>query len=352
MKKKLVRIALALVLLVIIAVSLALVYIDVIAKTAIEEGATYALGVETTLGKADIGITSGTFEMTALNVANPKGYTKGDHFFNLGSGNMALTLGSLTKKKIEVPVLELSDVDMYLEKNGDGANYEVILENLKKLSSGEVAKEEVSEDGKEFVIEKIVITNVKVHAYLMAIGDKPPRGVDVEIPRIEMRVDSVDGVHVSELTRLIIQAVLANVAKNAGTLLPGLIADGLGEGLAGLGSLAEFGVEMVAVDGVKLVGDTLKGVADGVGVVAKSLGEGVGDIAKEIQGGDTKGAGGKIKDTAKEVGNVVKDTGKKTGAALKGAGDKIKDGAKNALGNLLGRKKKEEKNEEKEEKEE
>ena len=42
MKKKLVRVVLALVLLVIIAVSLAIVYIDVIAKTAIEVRSVFA----------------------------------------------------------------------------------------------------------------------------------------------------------------------------------------------------------------------------------------------------------------------------------------------------------------------
>ena len=73
MKKLIKLVAVLLILLVLATVAVAL-YIDTIAKTAIERGATYALGVETTLGSADVGLLSGTFSMGDLTVANPAGF--------------------------------------------------------------------------------------------------------------------------------------------------------------------------------------------------------------------------------------------------------------------------------------
>lgn len=51
---------------------IAFLFIDSIAKQAIERGGFYALGVETELDSTDIGLFSGQFRLDVLHVANPR----------------------------------------------------------------------------------------------------------------------------------------------------------------------------------------------------------------------------------------------------------------------------------------
>ena len=100
-----------------VVVGIAFLSIDAIAKTAIERGSTYALGVKTTLSKADIGIFSGEFSLTGLDVDNPPGFDQ-EHFVELGEGKVSVSLGTLRAQIVELPLLALSDITMTLEKKG------------------------------------------------------------------------------------------------------------------------------------------------------------------------------------------------------------------------------------------
>ena len=135
MKKLIKLVAVLLVLLVLATIAVAL-YIDTIAKTAIERGATYALGVKTTLGSADVGLLSGTFSMGDLTVANPAGF-KSPYFTHLGEGDVKVALKTLRQETVELPTLTLTNLDIHLEKKEGEANYDVILENLSRFESGD-----------------------------------------------------------------------------------------------------------------------------------------------------------------------------------------------------------------------
>ncbi|MBI1336538.1 MAG: hypothetical protein GC164_06210 [Phycisphaera sp.] len=312
--KWLVRIVLALVLLILVVGIVAYIYVDHIAKVGIEKGATYALGVDTTVGNVKIGLTSGQFAVNKLNIDNPAGFDAGDHFLNLDKAELNLPLSSLTKEKIVIPSLELSGIDMVLEKKGDSANYKVLMDNLKKLETGEKpAKPDPNKKSKQFVVENIVIKDVNVHAYLVQIGSAKPRPVDVHIDEILVKYDSEKGADINELSSLIMQTILTSVLQNAGNLLPGAIADGLGEGLKGLTGLADIGIEVTG-QAAELVGNVVGEVGKTVGDVAKNLGDSTGEVGKALDG----------------VGKGVGDVGK---------------GITEGLGGLLGGNKNENKNE-------
>src|SRR5262245_51670383 len=111
--KTLIKLVLIVIVLVIVAVVGAFIYIDTIAKSAIERGSTHALKVDTKLSSASLKIFKGQLVMDKLNVSNPTGY-KSNHFLNLNNGDVAVTLGSLTKDVVEVPYLHLTNIDMNL----------------------------------------------------------------------------------------------------------------------------------------------------------------------------------------------------------------------------------------------
>ena len=243
MMKKLAILVGGLVILLVAVVAVVFVSIDAIARAAIERGSTYALGVPTTLGSADIGILSGEFTMKDLDVANPDGFD-GGYFFQLDEGFVAVSLGSLRQDTVEIPTLALTGVRMNLQKKGGRANYTVITENLKRLESGETAGEERNraeedgERGKNFMIHEIVIRDVHVTVDVLPIGGELTR---IEIPIEEVRLTEIgsETLTTAEVTSRVIKMILAAVVRN-GASLPADLVDDLGGALRGLADLGNI----------------------------------------------------------------------------------------------------------------
>ncbi len=263
MKKKLAIVFGGLVILLVVAVVVVFMSIDAIARAAIERGSTYALGVQTTLDSADIGILSGEFRMKGLDVANPEGFTS-DTFFRLGEGFVAVSLGSLRQDTVELPTLALSGVQMNLEKKGGSSNYGVITNNLKRFESSDTGEPGKStEPGKNFVIREIVITDINVTVDLLPIGGTLKR---IEVPIEEVRLTDVgnDGLTTAEMTALVIKAIMAAVVENAADLPADLVND-LGGALGNLASLQELGItQIVDIREIKEAQDVAKSVDDAI----------------------------------------------------------------------------------------
>jgi hypothetical protein len=291
--KLLLKLVLVVVVLLVAAVVTVFVYLDSIAKSAVEKGATYALGVETTLDSADVGVMSGDFTMKGLNVANPEGFDR-DHFLRLGEGYVDVSLGSLRQETVQLPTLTLTTVNMSLEKKGGESNYKVILDNLKRLESGEAEGDK--EPGKKFVIEEVVISDITVEVDVFGIGGALDRA---RVPIDEIRLTNVgsDGADTSEVTNVVIKAIMAAVLANAADLPADLVND-LGGTLGGLTSLADMGIEgSIDVGGQMsdFAGKTITGVGEqatkAVEDATKGLGEGVDEAVKGLGGllgGDKK----------------------------------------------------------------
>ncbi len=246
--------------------------IDSIAKTAIVRGSTYALGVQTTLGSADIGILSGEFTMKGLKVANPEGF-ESDFFLHLDEGFLAVSLGSLRQDTVEVPTLALTGIDINLEKRSGKANYKIITDNLKRFESTDSgddgAQADAGKPGKKFVVHEIIIRdlNVKVDFGLTRM----------EIPIEEVRMTEVgsESMTTAELTNRVIKMILAAIVKN-GAQLPADLVNDLGGALAELGGLGD----MTVSETVRTVGKVL----DGLDMGSQDAGKAIGDAIEGLGG--------------------------------------------------------------------
>ncbi|MHC4217877.1 MAG: hypothetical protein ACYSU7_05410, partial [Planctomycetota bacterium] len=264
-----------LVVLLLVAVVLVFLYVDSIAKTAVEKGATYALGVKTTLNSADVGIVGGDFTMKGLTVTNPEGF-EGETFLKLGEGYVDVSMGSLRQETVKVPILTLTTVNLNLEKKGGQANYKVIIDNLKRLESGEAKGDKGS--GKQFVIEEVVISDVNVEADVFGVGGQLDRA---RIPIKEIRLTNVgaDGADSSELTNVVMKAIMAAVLAN-GADLPADMVNDLGGAMGGLTSLGDMGI-----GGSYDVGGQVMNLAGGsLDEATKGLGKSVDDAVKGLGG--------------------------------------------------------------------
>ena len=289
--KKLLKLALflagGLVLLVIVGLVIAFMSINSIAKTGIERGGTWAMGVPTTVSSVSVGW--GDFGLKKLNIANPSGYSD-KPFLNLGSGEANVKMNSLREPLVEIPKVELADIAVRLEKKDGKANYEAILDNISKVQGGN-APSPSGGDEKRFVIKELTLKNVNVHYELIGSSSNPVGGAiantvgkagNFDIPVGEIKLTnvgqsgaggaSVNGVTISDLSGLIVQAVLAAAAEKGGGILP---ADLMGDLKGKLGSLKSL--QDLGVGGV----DTLKNLP---GAIQKDAGGAVDGLKKGIGG--------------------------------------------------------------------
>lgn len=288
---KLIKLLLVLVILVVLLVAIGgfalLSYVDTAAKRVIEKGGTFALGVPTTLGSADVGILSGSFAMNNLKVANVQGFPA-PHFFSLGDGSVAVSLNTLREKTVVLPHLKLDAIDVRLEKKDGATNYGVILENLKKVSSqgGEKPAPQPAPPGdeKRFIVNDLSITKVTVHVDLMESGSAGAALVPLQkitIPIEEIKLQDVGktgdgvagtGVTMSELANIIVQAVMNAAVENGGGVIPAEIMGDLKGKLAALGDLSKLDM--------KVLGDA-KGTVENLTKTADEVKKKVEEAAKE-----------------------------------------------------------------------
>jgi len=282
-------------LILIVAISvIAFFYINSLVKQGIEYGATYALGVETKVGAADIGVLSGGASLEAVHVANPEGF-RSDYFLTLRHSEVAVTMRSLLQDKIEVPRILLDGVDLNLEKREGKANYSIIMESLSRFEKNETSD---PSEGKKFVIRDLTIRDVKVNVDLLPVGGELTRQ-EVVIPEIRLTdvgSDSDKGVLVAELTDIALKAIIGAVIES-GVKLPVAVLEELGQGLAGLASIGELGIEVVGA------------VGEGIGKVAEGVGKGAGGVVKGVAEGVGKGIGGLLGVNGKEDSDEAEDEG-------------------------------------------
>ena len=266
--------------------------VDKLAKAGVQRGTQYALAVPTSLDSADVGVFAGTFDMAGLQVENPEGY-KSPFFFRLGEGGVAVSLGSLSSDVVTLPRLELTDIDLHIDRADGKSNIKHILDNLKRFESsdtGEPSEPKPADDkapGKKFVVNEIAIRNVTAHVHLLPLGGELST-TKLVIPEIILKdVGSAgDPVSLSEVTNIVIQAILASAAELGGGLIPDEILGDLKTNLEGLQGLADSGVQRLtegvdqAVDEAK---EQLEGAADELEEKAKgAINEGI----NSILGGD------------------------------------------------------------------
>ena len=159
-----------------------ILYLDSIAKAALEYGGEAMMGVPTTVDDLSLRPVAGSVRVDGLTVGNPDGFET-PHFMAINTSAGTFSLGNLFAEAVEVPLITIEGVDVYLEKNQRGANYEVILENMKRAE--EQGPDEREEKGKEFLIREIVIRDIIARADVTLAGEKLTR-VDVEIEEIRL----------------------------------------------------------------------------------------------------------------------------------------------------------------------
>ncbi len=298
--KKLIKIAaivvLALFLIVGITVGVVLYNIDSLAKRAVEEGGSSALGVTTKVESVSLHIFSGDVGLSGLEVANPSGFS-GPHFLALKKCQASVTLDSLNKDVVEVPKLSLSGIDVSLERSSAGSNYGKIIENISKLKG---PTPQAGGPEKKFIIHELTIENISIHADILGapgqIGQivNGAAKVNVPIERIELKDVGKTGsgvggtgVTMKELSSIVVQAVLAAAADKGYGTIPGEILNDLKNAVTSFDGLKNLPVAVIGRAGetVTMLGGTVEKIGEGAGKAINDVGKGVTDAIGGLLGG-------------------------------------------------------------------
>lgn len=241
--KTLLRILLVLVVLLALGLFLGLRYAGSLVVAAVEKGGTGALGVQTTLDGASVGLFAGKLGLEGLSVANPAGYQH-PHFLELRTAALEVSLGSLRGERIEAPLFLLEGVTLDLERRGDQSNYGTILDHLERLGGqGSQKPPSAEKDGtaKRFVVRAIVLRDIEARVALSALGQDFSQ--TVKLPELRLENVGNDEQSLRSLVSRIVTAVLAAAVRNLDGIVPAeLLADLKGN----VANLEQVGAELQA----------------------------------------------------------------------------------------------------------
>jgi hypothetical protein len=229
------------------------VFIDAIAKSAIREGATYALGTPVEVEGVDLSFLGGSAEIKGLQIANPEGYGDGN-FLDLGRAYVSLKPASVLSDTIEVRDIAVEKPVLRIRQKGLKTNVSVILESINKLAPAEEGGEKPAApeaQAKKYKIGSIKLTGARVEYSLVGA---PP--VPVPLPPIEIKaIDSADGtgVTIGKVIQQVLVAMVKSAGEAGGGVIPKDVTEAVGKFATGVKGAAEA---------VKGAGEAVKGIGD------------------------------------------------------------------------------------------
>ena len=166
MRKKVLRMAALLVVLLAVAVLVIAYNMGRIVKVGVEEGGTRALGVPTSLGSASVSLLGGTAGLDQLALGNPEGFATAK-MFELEHAHVAVDVWSLRRDEIIVHEVVIDGPEITVEIAGGKTNWGVVMNRLKSEPS-----EEEQTAGKAIRIDRIVFTNARVRVSGLPLADE------------------------------------------------------------------------------------------------------------------------------------------------------------------------------------
>ncbi len=259
--------------------------IDRLAKTGVERGSSYALGVNTGVDELDLSLLGGSLTMDGLQVANPQGY-RSPFLMRTGQFDLSVQPRSVLGDELVVRSFELNGLELNVEQTLTGSNVREILKNLQRFESTDPEQPDPAEPGKRVKVDRIVIRNVVANFHLPAALAERPIAVRVpEIVLTEVTNETTGGVMISELTSRMMASILAAVTEKAQGVVP---ADVLND-LRGQLSQLTAQLDPKTRELIEQVQGQVKGVlGEGVQGIQKDVTEGVGKVFRGLGNGPSQ----------------------------------------------------------------
>jgi uncharacterized protein involved in outer membrane biogenesis len=232
MKKILVRIGIALVILIILAVLAISLFLDGAVKRSVETMGSKMAQVDVKLDKVSLSLFSGSGTVKGLVIGNPPNY-KTAQAISVGSTTVGLKPGTLLSKKIVITKIEVVAPDITFEGGLTANNLGKIRSNLEGNTSSSAvstnataAKEET--ESKKLEVDDFLISNAKVHVALNGLAEETINVPEIHLTGLGTGPDGITG---AELGKKVLaeleKQIIAEISSHAGDLKN--LAKGLGK---------------------------------------------------------------------------------------------------------------------------
>ena len=215
MKKWLIRIVLAvLILLVVVVVALGL-FLAKAVKKGIETVGPELTKVSIKLDSVGLSVLSGSGKVKGLEVGNPEGYTA-SAAMKLGSASVAVSPGSILSDKIVVKSIRIESPELYIEGSPTKNNLTKILDNVEAAMGGGKDATKTTPSGKpakKLQVDEFVLSGAKVSYAVPGLG-KPVSFVVPDIKFANLGTGP-EGITAGELTK----KVMTELTERLGPLL-------------------------------------------------------------------------------------------------------------------------------------
>jgi hypothetical protein len=221
MKKIIVRLLIAFVVVVILAVLGVGLFLDQAIKAGVETIGPKVTKVDIKLNSVSLSLLSGGGTLKGLVVGNPTGF-KTPSAINVGEASMALTPKSLLSDKIIVKSIKVQGPEITYETNLKNNNLSTIIANMQGAGGGrkepakpnEPAQPKEAKPGKKLEVDEFVITGGKIHVSVTALG-----GGTATVPLPDIRFTDLgtgpDGITPEDLTIKVMGAIEQGTVKAA-----------------------------------------------------------------------------------------------------------------------------------------
>jgi uncharacterized protein involved in outer membrane biogenesis len=212
MKKIIIGIVVALVVLAVVALAVVFFSLNSIVKKGVETVGPQMTKVEVRLGSADISPFSGSGGLNQLFVGNPDGY-KTPFAIQMGSIKVGVRLGSVFSDTVVVDEINIQDPEITLEGTLDGNNLSTILNNLTDSSAtqGNQTNAPAASGGKtsrKFIVKDLALSGAKVHVNVSGFGRSVVQTVAIPDLHLQNIGNGEGGVTPAQLSWQILQPVL------------------------------------------------------------------------------------------------------------------------------------------------
>ena len=201
--------------------------IDGIIRQQVDVRATAALGVKTTLDQVTLNVFGGSLALKGMNITNPAGYAD-PSLLNMQACSVTVNLHSLLTPTVKINTITVNGLTMSLDINGLNTNLSTVLDNIKKntaapAASGtaapasQAAPQTTASGGKNLVIGKVVLTNVKVIIRAALLPGQKAAPITVAIPQLVLnQPTNPDGrpLRIADLFGQVLSAVALEAAKS------------------------------------------------------------------------------------------------------------------------------------------
>jgi len=279
MKKILIKILVAILIVVVAAAALVHFLGDRALKVGIETAATKVLGVGVTVGDVSLSLLSGTLDLNNLVISNPDGYEH-PNLLELGNGHVNVGVTSLLSDTVNIEDIRLDGVTVTIEQKGFSNNLNVVLASLPAGGAKEAKPEEEAAEDKKLQIANLEVSNVKVKVKLLPI---PGRSDTVELTLAPIRMTNLgsdEKMDTAKLTGKVLSAIAKGVAQEGADILPKELVGPIKSTLTEQGAVFVETGKKVLEESTELGKDVLD--------KSKGIGDGAVDALKGLFGGDKK----------------------------------------------------------------